>query len=130
MEDMDLNRTPAIIVPANETVFDDYIVCMFDGTKRKIMNRHVMAVYGMSWEEYKAYCKLPADYPSVAPGYSRQKTEEAVKLGWGTKSETADIKLPRGLVEHIAPLALNERMTKDEFIAHILIEHILSLGKQ
>lgn len=39
---MDLNRTPAIIVPANETVFGDYIVCMFDGAKRKIMNRHVI----------------------------------------------------------------------------------------
>ncbi|NTF17930.1 hypothetical protein G6L37_05905 [Agrobacterium rubi] len=124
-----MKKTPKIIVPANETVFDDGIVCMFDGQKRKMMHRHVLANYGMTWDEYKAYCRLPADYPAVAPGYSREKSAEAVRLGFGSRSETVAVDLPRGLVERIAPLALNEGMTKDEFVAHTLIEHLLSLGK-
>lgn len=121
-----MKSNPTIIVPADQTVFDEYIVCMFDGEKRKMMHRHVMAKYGMTWDEYKAYCKLPADYPSVAPGYAKEKAKEAEKLGLGSFSETVAVDLPRNLVERIAPLALNDSMTRNEFITHILIEHILS----
>ncbi|MNU30325.1 Transcriptional regulatory protein MucR [compost metagenome] len=120
-------QNPKIIVPVDQSVFDDYIVCLFDGMKRKMMHRHVKAVYGMSWDEYKAYCKLPSDYPAVAPGYAREKSEVAAQLGLGVSSPTVPVEIPKTLRDKLRPLALNEGMTIQEFIAHLLTEHILSV---
>jgi Predicted transcriptional regulator len=125
-----MTRKPEIIIPASETVHDDYLVCMFDGAKRKMLQRYVMSLYGMTWEEYKAYCKLPSDYPAVAPGYARSKSVYAAKVGLGSgPSENVTIEIPRNLADMIAPLALNESMSRSEFVAHILIEHLLEAGK-
>jgi Predicted transcriptional regulator len=120
-----MTKNPEIIVPADQTVFEDHIVCMFDGSKRKLMHRHVLATYGMTWDEYKAYCGLPEDYPAIAPSYAHAKREIAkkMKLGGGT---FAKVKIPETLAKRAADLAKKEKMSLDELVEHLLTEHILS----
>jgi predicted transcriptional regulator len=78
-----LELTPA--VPIKRSVTDDYIVCLEDGKKRKTLKRHLMTVYGMTPEAYRAKWGLGPDYPMVAPNYSAQRQALAKKLGLGRK---------------------------------------------
>jgi predicted transcriptional regulator len=71
-------------VPINQSVLEDHIVCLEDGKKFKMMKRWLRATYGMSPEEYKAKWGLPEDYPMVAPGYAREKSDYAKIQGLGT----------------------------------------------
>ena len=82
--------TPA--VPIKKSVTDDYIVCLEDGKKLKMLKRHLMTAYGMTPEEYRAKWGLKADYPMVAPAYARKRQELAKKIGLGRKprAEGAD----------------------------------------
>ena len=75
--------TPA--VPIRKSVTDDYIVCLEDGKKLKMLKRHLMTAYGMTPEDYRAKWGLPYDYPMVAPAYARKRQELAVKMGLGRK---------------------------------------------
>jgi predicted transcriptional regulator len=122
-----MEKNPKIIIPAEESVFDDYIVCLFDGTKRKMMHRHVAAKYGMTWDEYKTYCRLPADYPAVAPGYAREKIDYARGIGIGTGEPKVAVEIPRFLRDKLTPMAVNEGLTMDEFVTHLLTEHLLAI---
>ena len=72
-------------VPIKKSVTDDYIVCLEDGKKLKMLKRHLRASYDMSPEEYRAKWGLPADYPMVAPAYARKRQELAKKIGLGRK---------------------------------------------
>lgn len=63
----------------------DYIVCLDDGKKLKMLKRHLMTHYGITPDEYRAKWGLPADYPMVAPNYAIQRRELAVKIGLGRK---------------------------------------------
>jgi hypothetical protein len=119
-------KKPTIIVPADQSVFDDYIVCLFDGQKRKMMHRYVRATYGMTWDEYKTYCGLPDDYPAVAPGYAREKSEWAHKVGLGTATYLS-ISVPVSLGDKATDIAAKEKMTLQELVEHLLTEHILSV---
>lgn len=74
-------REPA--VPPEESVSPDYIVCLFDGVKRKMLKRHIRSRYGMSPEAYRQYWGLPGDYPMVAPNYSDEKREYALATSFG-----------------------------------------------
>ena len=58
-------------MPIKRSVTDDYIVCLEDGKKLKMLKRHLMTAYGMTPEEYRAKWGLPHDYPMVAPSYAR-----------------------------------------------------------
>lgn len=71
-------------VPISQSVLEDHIVCLEDGKKFKMMKRWLRATYGMSPEEYKAKWGLPEDYPMVAPGYAREKSDYAKIQGLGT----------------------------------------------
>ena len=75
--------TPA--VPIRKSVTDDYIVCLEDGKKLKMLKRHLMTSYGMTPEDYREKWGLPYDYPMVAPAYARKRQELAVKIGLGRK---------------------------------------------
>ena len=75
--------TPA--VPIKKSVTDDYIVCLEDGKKLKMLKRHLMTAYGMTPEEYRARWGLKADYPMVAPNYAKKRQELAKKIGLGRK---------------------------------------------
>ena len=74
---------PAVSVRAS--VKPDYIVCLEDGKKLKMLKRHLMTHYQLTPEQYRAKWKLPADYPMVAPAYAEQRRSLAKKIGLGTK---------------------------------------------
>jgi predicted transcriptional regulator len=78
--------TPA--VPIRRSVTDDYIVCLEDGKKLKMLRRHLMTAHGMTPEEYRAKWGLKPDYPMVAPTYAAKRQELAKKIGLGRKPRT------------------------------------------
>ena len=72
-------------VPIRRSITPDYLVCLEDGKKLKMLKRHLRAVYGLSPEEYRAKWNLPADYPMVAPNYAKQRSNFAKQIGLGRK---------------------------------------------
>ena len=81
-------QTPA--VPVKRSVTDDYIVCLEDGKKLKMLKRHLMTAYGMTPAEYRAKWGLKPDYPMVAPAYAAKRQELAKKIGLGRKPRTPE----------------------------------------
>jgi predicted transcriptional regulator len=79
--------TPA--VPIRKSVTPDYIVCLEDGKKLKMLERHLRSTYNMTPEEYRARWNLPPDYPMVAPNYAAQRSEFAKKIGLGRSPGSA-----------------------------------------
>jgi predicted transcriptional regulator len=78
------NRSPvAPAVPIEESVFDDYIICLEDGKRLQMLKRHLSTVYKMSIEEYKERWGLGPDYPVVAPSYARRRSSIAKSTGLG-----------------------------------------------
>ena len=75
--------TPA--VPIKRSVTDDYIVCLEDGKRLKVLKRHLMTAYGMTPEQYRAKWGLPHDYPMVAPSYAQKRSEFAKAFGLGRR---------------------------------------------
>ncbi|MGN6271388.1 MAG: MucR family transcriptional regulator [Sphingomonas sp.] len=76
-------QEPAVSI--RSSIKPDYIVCLEDGKKLKMLKRHLMTHYQMTPDEYRAKWKLPADYPMVAPNYAEQRRSLAKKIGLGTK---------------------------------------------
>jgi predicted transcriptional regulator len=74
-------RDPA--VPVRKSIRPDYIVCLEDGKKLKMLKRHLRTSYGMTPEEYRLKWGLAPDYPMVAPNYAKQRSEFAKKIGLG-----------------------------------------------
>jgi predicted transcriptional regulator len=70
-------------VPVRLSVKKDYIVCLDDGKKLKMLKRHLMTHYGMTPDDYRAKWGLPADYPMVAPAYAEQRRVLAKAIGLG-----------------------------------------------
>ncbi len=73
-------------VPVKKSVTADYIVCLEDGKKLKMLKRHLASSYGMTPDEYRAKWGLPSDYPMVAPNYAKARSDLALKLGLGRKA--------------------------------------------
>ncbi len=76
---------PRPAVPVKKSIFPDYIVCLEDGKKLKMLKRHLKTSYNMSPEEYRERWGLGADYPMVAPNYAKHRSNLAKKIGLGTK---------------------------------------------
>nr|WP_295668993.1 MucR family transcriptional regulator [Sphingomonas sp.] len=79
----EVKQEPAVSVRAS--IKPDFIVCLEDGKKLKMLKRHLMTHYQMTPEQYRAKWNLPADYPMVAPNYAEQRRTLAKKIGLGTK---------------------------------------------
>ena len=79
----EMTQEPAVSVRAS--IKPDYIVCLEDGKKLKMLKRHLMTSYGMTPDDYRRKWNLPSDYPMVAPNYAKQRRELAKKIGLGTK---------------------------------------------
>jgi predicted transcriptional regulator len=79
----EVKREPAVSVRAS--VKPDYIVCLEDGKKLKMLKRHLMTHYDLTPEQYRAKWNLPTDYPMVAPNYAEQRRSLAKKIGLGTR---------------------------------------------
>ncbi|MDR0640490.1 MAG: MucR family transcriptional regulator [Holosporales bacterium] len=74
--------TPA--VPIEESVQEDYIVCLEDGKKLQMLKRHLNTVYGLTIEQYRERWGLPLDYPVVSPSYARRRSDIAKTTGLGS----------------------------------------------
>jgi predicted transcriptional regulator len=75
---------PAPAVPIKKSVTPDYIVCLEDGRKLKMLKRHLKAAYNLSPAQYRERWGLPPDYPMVAPNYARHRSKLAKEIGLGT----------------------------------------------
>ncbi len=82
-EEPEVKPEPAVSV--RSSVKPDYIVCLEDGKKLKMLKRHLMTHYQMTPDEYRQKWGLSADYPMVAPNYAEQRRTLAKKIGLGTK---------------------------------------------
>ena len=85
---MAAKERPTPAVPPKRSVTPEYLVCLEDGKKLKMLKRHLMTHYQMTPEQYRAKWSLPADYPMVAPNYAEQRRSLAKKIGLGTKRRT------------------------------------------
>ena len=69
-----------------KSVTPDYIVCLEDGKKLKMLKRHLKTSYNLTPDEYRERWGLPRDYPMVAPNYAKHRSNLAKKIGLGTRS--------------------------------------------
>lgn len=76
-------------VPIKKSVAPDYIICLEDGKKLKMLKRYLRSNFGMTPEEYRAKWGLGPDYPMVAPNYASQRSAFAKKIGLGRKGRAA-----------------------------------------
>ncbi len=74
-------RKPA--VPISRSVHDDYIICLEDGAKLKMLKRYLRSRFNLSPEEYRRKWGLPPEYPMVAPVYAARRSDFAKKIGLG-----------------------------------------------
>ena len=79
------NRDPA--VPIDKSFTGDYLICLEDGRKLKMLKRHLRSKYQLTPEEYRTRWGLPADYPMVAPNYAKRRSEFAKEIGLGRKRD-------------------------------------------
>jgi len=70
-------------VPIDQSVTDEYLVCLEDGKQFKSLKRHLRTKYELTPEQYREKWCLPYDYPMVAPAYARQRSELAKQMGLG-----------------------------------------------
>jgi predicted transcriptional regulator len=70
-------------VPIRKSITPEYLVCLEDGKKLKMLKRHLRSTYNLSPDEYRAKWGLPPDYPMVAPNYAQQRSDFAKKIGLG-----------------------------------------------
>ncbi len=76
--------TPA--VPIKQSVKPEYIVCLDDGKKLKMLKRHLKTAYNMTPDDYRKRWGLPGDYPMVAPNYAATRSKLAKKIGLGRRT--------------------------------------------
>ncbi len=77
---------PKPAVSVRKSVTPDYIICLEDGKKLKMLKRHLKTAYNMTPDEYRMRWGLPSAYPMVAPNYAKQRSKLAKAIGLGTKA--------------------------------------------
>ena len=82
-EEVEEELVPAVAI--RSSVKPDYIVCLEDGKKLKMLKRHLKTAYDMTPEEYRQRWGLASDYPMVAPNYAAQRSKLAKEIGLGTR---------------------------------------------
>ncbi len=93
--DQGASSPPEPAVPIKKSVKPDYIICLEDGKKFKMLKRHLRTTFDMSPDEYRQRWKLPGDYPMVASEYAARRSEMAKKIGLGRKKGWKKIKAKR-----------------------------------
>ena len=76
-------------VPVKKSVFPDFIICLEDGKKLKMLKRHLKTSYNLTPDEYRTKWGLPRDYPMVAPVYASHRSTLAKKIGLGLVRQPA-----------------------------------------
>jgi predicted transcriptional regulator len=82
-----LQDRPEPVVPIEESVQPDYVVCLEDGRRLKMLKRHLKTAYNMTPEQYRERWGLASDYPMVAPNYAKRRSSLAKDIGLGTRRE-------------------------------------------
>ncbi|MBM3572341.1 MAG: MucR family transcriptional regulator [Alphaproteobacteria bacterium] len=77
---------PQPAVPIKKSVMPDYIICLEDGRKLKMLKRHLKTSFKMTPEQYRERWGLGSDYPMVAPNYAKQRSRLAKEIGLGTRA--------------------------------------------
>lgn len=72
-------------VPIKKSVFPDYIVCLEDGKRLKMLKRHLATAFNLTPEQYRAKWGLDPSYPMVAPNYAEKRSSLAKQIGLGTR---------------------------------------------
>ena len=80
-----VSERPRPAVAIKKSISPDFIVCLEDGKKLKMLKRHLKAAYNMTPDDYRKRWGLPADYPMEAPNYAKHRSTLAKKIGLGTK---------------------------------------------
>jgi len=78
---------PAITI--RKSITPDYLICLEDGKKLKMLKRHLRSTYNLTPDDYRAKWGLPSDYPMVAPNYAQQRSAFAKRIGLGRKGSRA-----------------------------------------
>jgi predicted transcriptional regulator len=73
-------------VPVKKSITADYLICLEDGKKLKMLKRHLQTSYGMTPDQYRDKWGLPPEYPMVAPNYAKHRSSLAKQIGLGTQS--------------------------------------------
>jgi predicted transcriptional regulator len=81
-----VTERPQPAVAVKKSVTPDYIICLEDGKKLKMLKRHLKTAFNMTPEEYRERWALPPDYPMVAPNYALQRSKLAKDIGLGTRA--------------------------------------------
>ena len=81
-------ETPEPAVSIAKSITPDYLVCLEDGRKLKMLKRYLRSRYDMTPEEYRTRWNLPADYPMVAPNYAKLRSQHAKDIGLGKKKSS------------------------------------------
>ncbi|NQU60105.1 MAG: MucR family transcriptional regulator [Rhodospirillales bacterium] len=76
---------PRPAVSVKKSIYPDYIICLEDGKKLKMLKRHLKTAFNLTPAEYRERWGLPPDYPMVAPNYAKHRSSLAKKIGLGTK---------------------------------------------
>lgn len=105
-----IKQEPAVSVRAS--IKPDYIVCLEDGKKLKMLKRHLMTSYGMTPDAYRAKWNLPADYPMVAPNYAERRRSLAIRIGLGNKR--ASVSSPAVVADAAAPRGRKAKVDGDD----------------
>ena len=84
---------PQPAVPVKKSVFPDFIICLEDGKKLKMLKRHLQTTYQLTPAQYREKWGLPHDYPMVAPSYAETRSSLAKQMGLG-RSRTVQAKKP------------------------------------
>ncbi len=77
------SEKPKAAVSLAKSITDDFLICLEDGKKLKMLKRYLRSMYNLSPEEYRRRWNLPADYPMVAPNYAKRRSEFARQIGLG-----------------------------------------------
>ena len=80
-------QKPAVSI--SKSVANDYLICLEDGKKLKMLKRYLMSRHGMTPAEYRAKWGLPLDYPMVAPDYAQMRSKLSRSFGFGTRRKAA-----------------------------------------
>lgn len=78
-------KKPAVSI--RKSITPEFLICLEDGKKLKMLKRHLRTTYSLTPEEYRAKWNLPSDYPMVAPNYAAQRSQFAKKIGLGRRPE-------------------------------------------
>lgn len=95
-------------VPIEESIQDDYIICLEDGKKLQMLKRHLNTVYKMSVDEYRERWGLSPDYPVVAPNYARRRSQIAKNTGLGQTGRRKRVQFvdqPKGIISQVAAIS-------------------------